>query len=371
MHVLVVSPIPSHPADQGNSARICSMARQLQALGHLVHFLYYPLEGLAPAQRRAMEEAWDFFHTIPADVDTGHRSMGEFFGIDDWYDASVGAVVRELHTKWQFGIVLVNYVWYSRVLEELPADVLKVIDTHDVFGDRHLRFTEVGMRPQWFYTTIDEERRGLARADVVLAIQGVEERYFRSLLRGTATRVQTVGYLATPKALPRSGGGKLAIGYLGSGNPFNVASMRAFARQAQSTGLSERYRFVLAGSICRTLDDLAPFDILGPLDRLEEFYGVIDCALNPMTGGTGLKIKTLEALAFGKMVAGTPDAFVGVPLRRNGGDAASAALERDLQRCEAEMTVLSPTESRLTFSDYVGVQLRHFNHIFDARNGNR
>ena len=49
--VLVVSPVPSHPADQGNAARIQAMGRELMDRGVVCEFLYYATEGCAPAQR--------------------------------------------------------------------------------------------------------------------------------------------------------------------------------------------------------------------------------------------------------------------------------------------------------------------------------
>jgi hypothetical protein len=371
MHVLVVSPIPSHPVDQGNSARITSIASQLQALGHVVHFFYYPLEGLHEAQRREMESAWDYFHTLPADVDTGRRSLGEFFGVDDWYDPRVGDAVRQLHRQWGFGMVLANYVWFSAVLDELPANVLKVIDTHDVFGDRHLRFTELGMRPEWFYTTIDEERRGLARADVVIAIQDQEAEQLRQRLAGLPTRVETIGYLAPPRFLDRHGGdGKLTLGYLGSGNPFNVASVTDFAKRLNGAPeVAAKYRFLLAGSICKTVKALPPFEVVGLVDSTEEFYGQVDGAINPMIGGTGLKIKTLEALSFGKMVAGSADAFAGVQLVRESQDATSRQLARDLERIGLSFAVLSAHDSRATFLAYLREHLQQFERTFEASHG--
>ena len=45
MRVLIVSPIPSHPQEQGNSARIFALGKLLQSAGFIVHFLYYTLEG--------------------------------------------------------------------------------------------------------------------------------------------------------------------------------------------------------------------------------------------------------------------------------------------------------------------------------------
>ena len=38
-HVLIVSPIPSHPQFQGNSARIFRLNRMFQLSGYQVHFI--------------------------------------------------------------------------------------------------------------------------------------------------------------------------------------------------------------------------------------------------------------------------------------------------------------------------------------------
>ncbi|CAL1240545.1 glycosyltransferase [Candidatus Methylocalor cossyra] len=311
-HCLIVSPIPSHPPFQGNSARIFRFGRCLQALGYRVHFFYYPLEGLSDRQRRQMSEAWDHFYSIPCDLPNTKRSLGDHYAIDDWYDPRAGELVAELHRRWRYQAVVVNYVWFSAVLEALPNDVLKLIDTHDVFGDRHLRAIEAGMRPEWFYTSIAEEARGLRRADIVVAIQDQEQRYFESL--GLA-RVETIGFIAPERTVPARRREKPAVGYIGSGNPWNVHAFRSLVRALGARPeLAERAEFVAAGPICdQVKDDPGPFRLLGILDKVEEFYAAVDIALNPMIGGTGLKIKTLEALAFGKGVLSTRDGFVGIP----------------------------------------------------------
>jgi hypothetical protein len=364
MNVLIVSPIPSHPVDQGNSARIHSIGSALQSLGHVVHFFYYAMEGLSDASRAQMAAAWEYLHTMPASVDTTSRSLGDFYGLDDWYDARVGEAVRNLHKQFGFDVVLANYVWFSGVLDALPDSVLKVIDTHDVFGDRHLRFIERGMPPEWYFTTPAEERRGLARAHVVIAIQDVEARYFARLMRGTRAKVKTIGFLAPSRKLPprsKVGFTKPVLGYLGSSNPFNIASITAFAAEVMANrAIRDRCRFLLAGSICRVLQVLEPFELFGPVDGSVDFYSNVDCVLNPMQGGTGLKIKTLEAISFGKSVAGTSDAFTGVEVRRATGGVASRRLESLLSAREGSWIVLSEADARLTYSHYREQQIAGF-----------
>lgn len=316
MRVLVVSPVPSHPQDQGNSSRIFTLCRSLQAQGHLVHFLYYTLEGLNQPQADAMAQQWDAFHALPCTAGRRAAPGPHGYALDDWYDAELGQCAAALHRHWQFDAVLVNYVWMSAVLDALPPGPLKLIDTHDVFGDRQAVFAAAGVPPAWFFTTRDEERRGLCRADAVLAIQDEEARHFTRELQGQRVRVQAVGHLAAPRFLPpRHGGGPLRVGYLASGNPLNVKALGLFmAACLERPEAMAAFETRVAGAVGARLA-LAPGfrgRWLGVVNDLDEFYAGIDVAVNPMPAGTGLKIKTLEALAHGRPVVGTPVAWVGL-----------------------------------------------------------
>lgn len=337
--ILLVSPIPSHPQDQGNSARIYGFARMLQSAGFIVHFLYYQMEGLTAAQRAAMEACWDHFHAVPAQPrpaagpDGNHR-------LDDWWDAAVADAARALHKRWRFHAVVANYVWFSAVLEAFGDDVLKLLDTHDVFGGRAERFVASGLAPHWYSTTREEEAAGLARADIVLAIQDEEAAYFRSLgLRD----VRVLGHslpLRTRGPRPADGS-PLVAGYLASGNIINVTS---FERLRGCLDAADAMRFVVAGSICGKLPSGAePFEVIGRIDHADEFYDGVDLVVNPMMFGTGLKIKSVEALAQGMPLFATASAMTGLPARHPyHGFASVEELASCLRRLErAELATLA------------------------------
>ena len=55
------------------------------------------------------------------------------------------------------------------------------------------------------------------------------------------------------------------------------------------------------------------FECLGFVDDPKDFYQNMDIILNPNIGGSGLKIKSIEALAFGKPLIATHDAMIGIP----------------------------------------------------------
>ncbi len=311
-HILIVSPIPSHPQFQGNSARIYRLNRMFQLCGYQVHFLYFGMEGLSEKQREEMERQWDYFYFVKPEGAAAEPSFGSYFDIDDWYDDRVSDFVDELCQKWSFDVCLANYVWFSKVLEAIPDSTRKVIDTHDVFGDRHIVAKEAGLEPVWFYTTKEQEAYALNRADVVLAIQDEEKKYFEQI---TSRQVEVMGYVVPYQPLVSAKNEKIVIGYIGSGNPFNVESLKVFQDAVMELPeLMQRFTFVLGGTVCKAFSDLNEiFDIIGLVDDLDEFYRQIDIAINPMVGGTGLKIKSLEALSYGKSLLATEDAMVGIP----------------------------------------------------------
>jgi hypothetical protein len=324
--VLIASPIPSHPQDQGNSARIFALGRLLQSAGAQVHFLYYPLEGLTAAQRAAMERDWDALHVVPVERVNLAPGPAGHHGLDDWYDARVTEAAAALQARHQYGAVIANYVWFSGVLAAFGPGTLKILDTHDVFGGRDQRFRDAGLAPEWFWTTPEQEARGLGRADIVLAIQDAEAATFRALGHRD---VRVLGHLPpwrrrTPRAVPVP-----TIGYLASKNPINLASFRALQAALEWQGGLPGARLIVAGALCDRLEgDAAPFEKLGRIAQVDEFYDQTDIVLNPMSFGTGLKIKSVEAVFQGLPLVATEAAMIGLASRHPLhclGDAAAVA----------------------------------------------
>lgn len=160
------------------------------------------------------------------------------------------------------------------------------------------------------------------------------------------------------------------FGYIGSANPFNLASVTAIDQAIAARG---QCSWAIAGTITRRHLELASHPYrMGIVDKLSDFYDRVDCVLNPMIGGTGLKIKTIEALAYGHAVIGTVDAFEGIEARHpyhqlrsaeNMVDVmleyqASASLRRELQ-----------IESYRAFARYMANVSREYDELADIIRG--
>jgi glycosyltransferase involved in cell wall biosynthesis len=57
--------------------------------------------------------------------------------------------------------------------------------------------------------------------------------------------------------------------------------------------------------VCAKLPDVDGVIKLGRVDELDDFYDAIRFAINPVMSGTGLNIKTIEALAYGRALVAT------------------------------------------------------------------
>jgi len=314
MQVLVTSPIPSHPQNHGNRARVYSLCRTLQERGYKIHFVYGGFEGLTDEQETAMRQTWEHVYVVPHNPSARKQSHRKHHMIDDWYVPEVSDITSRILKIWDISYCLANYVWFSRWLEDVPAGIPKYLDTHDMFADRHKSLKKDGIDGGWYSTTRREEAKAFSRADCVLAIQESEAQKFK---QATKQLVETLGHYLPAQFLPAKPlqpGIKPKVGYLASNNPINQHSLHHFSKTLRTRPkLLDAFSFHLAGAICTsdTAQD-TPFKKLGFVESVNSFYEEMDIILNPNLGGTGLKIKSVEALSYGKPLVATADAMVGI-----------------------------------------------------------
>ena len=321
MRVLVVSPTPTDPPDAGNRARILLLTEALSSWGHDVHFLHIQREG---GDVDAMSARWkDRLHLAPYHKPNRRESFRQRWwrrlrqlishdlrytsGIDDWYDPESDRVIERLKSVCPFDVVLVEYVFFSRALSHFGPQTLKFIDTHDVFTNRHRIYLQNRIAPKFFSTTAQEEGKGLDRADVVIAIQRLEAETLKGLTRRP---VITVGHLvklaSTP---PRVRSPRSVLLFVGSVNPINGEGIRWFVRNCLPAIRSAVPAVTLrvAGRVCELIADVPGVECIGPVANLGEVYMSADVVVNPVQYGTGLNIKSIEALGYGlPLVASAP-----------------------------------------------------------------
>ena len=320
----VLSPTPTYPDDFGNRKRVSRFCRELKARGARIHFIYYPLEmdwrdRCPPAGLEAMRNEWDDFHIViptghihPSPEDTDHK-------IDDWWDPALGKFMFWYCNARRLDAFVVHYAYLSRALEFTPKGCKKILDTHDILGDRRLELEKLGIPPEFFHTTVAEENIGLNRADVVLAIKEDEADIFRKRID---REVICLPYYEAPHAdfKPRERGENepLRVGFIGARNNFNRYNLQRFLDVAMPMWADNMapIEFYIGGTICSEVQHLVhnpQIKLLGWLNDVSEFYEQIDLVLVPMEVSTGQKIKTGEALAYGLPIIAHRHSFEGYP----------------------------------------------------------
>ncbi len=287
------------------------MLTRLKKLGYRVHFAHIQRES---GDEKLMRSRWgDHYHPIaycrkqpPLSVKITRKiaamfdpGMAHVRNIDEWYDPGVEEELAKLHTQYKFDVVIVEYVFFSKVLECFGGDVIKVIDAHDVFTDRHKLYMENGQRPPWFSTSRRQESKGLNRADIIIAIQKSER---DKISRMCKRPVITIGH-SVKLSPPKYGKSTCSMLYIGSRNSINSQSINRFINEVMP-GIHMRVpeaRLIIAGDICDDVSGSKNYITkLGRVAELRELYDTVDIVVNPMLYGTGLKIKNVEALGYSK-----------------------------------------------------------------------
>lgn len=310
MNLLIFSPTPTFPLNHGNRKRIFNIGKYLQAAGHTIHFVYFNQEGLWASQFDALGQQWDTVTVIRRTRIPEPSSTG-YYDLDDWYQEDIHTTVNALIDMFDIDAVYLNYIFQSKLLEYVPEHVLKILDTHDVFTDRHKMFEGKEEKYRWFSVHREDEGRALDRADIVVAIQKNEAAYFSELTR---TPVRIVNHQEDEHFVDRDYRELKSIGFVGSDNAVNVNAMSAFIdRYFNSTKVRDEVRLVIAGDVCKSIKTQHPnLELLGRVECLEDFYARVDLVINPLTFGTGLKIKSVEALAYGVPILSTAIGFEGI-----------------------------------------------------------
>lgn len=311
--VVLVTDRHLFPIREGNRARIVELIRALRAEGLGVTLIIRRIprrfRGLLPPirSRRLHRDLVD--RMVEVDGDVFHGGDPAVFDVSAYGEALARVIADEPPRA-----VIVEYLWMAPALDVVPRGVARIVDTHDVM---HVRGEVYRDQPEgaWVRCSRETEISLLQHADHAMAIQQREAELLREMLplRG----VVHVPHVRTGTSETRGAGARrspdsgadLIVAFVGSRIQGNVAGMTEFiergwplAREAHP-----RARLRIYGEICERLDaEGRGIEKVGFVEDLSEVYETATVIINPVRHGTGLKIKTVEALAFGRALVTTP-----------------------------------------------------------------
>lgn len=347
---LILSPILPVPEIQGNRRVIAEFVRWLAARGYRVLFLN---QGAVrdPAQHEAMRKLgaevvevsrktpprrtrmWRLGRRVALETRRFDRWNRRCLGLDlqfcgllaSWEERIVHhanrecwdettAVVHRLVKETRASVVVSEYVYSTPALVGLPDTVLTMVHTHDCLSQVWEKVGRFGIDTHAREISRGLERRCIQRARVALALQPLEAETFRRLAPGV--EVVVLGFSPGPiPAKPLRVGDDPIVFFPASNNPANRAGLRWLLEhvwpRVRSGWPAARLR--IAGEVSRWLGGSAEgVQALGALPDLTPEYARARLVANPVAVGTGLKIKTIEALGLGKALVSTSNGLDGL-----------------------------------------------------------
>lgn len=332
MRVLVISDVKTHPVNLGSSKFIVEYCDLLRSLGHEVFFLYVirytirtDIKNRIKNERAETMKAWNthylefkesIFSFLRRKLFWYYRKVFNqgYIHCDDKYYSGLGKFVQQVVNSNSIDACLVNYFWLTKVFQT-TAIRKKGIITHDTYSFYRQRNPEVAME---FDLLPNEEAKALQRCNYVFAMQDEEAVFFKYLAPQSIILKNYCSYKICIQ--PRVGNHDLLF-FSSEWSP-NILGLRWFVDEVFPQ-IRRRFpdcRLVIGGSICQALEwlnDYSDVELLGYVEDPADFYQKGDIVINPTYSGAGLKIKTFEAMSYGKVVIAHPHSMDGIFHKHN------------------------------------------------------
>ncbi len=298
--VIIVTERLLFPGREGTRVRIMELIRGLRASGYSV----------ALVARRPKEWANIVRTRLLVDrlilVDAPGFGGGSPFSFDV---APFAAALDRAVTALRPRAVIAEYLWMAPCLDVVGSRALRCVDTIDLMHPRAAMYAGEG-QGAWVTCSPEEESALLRRADVVIAIQRTELAEFRAMVPDRRVICLPHGLTVEPlRPSTNRAGSPEAVMFVGSVNQGNAAGLQWFLRECWPEVRVARptAELRLYGDVVKRLppSDLAGVQRIGYIPSLREAYADAHVVINPVMLGTGLKIKTVEALAYGRAVVTT------------------------------------------------------------------
>jgi len=204
-----------------------------------------------------------------------------------------------------------------------------ILETHDVQShlthEKRDRNPGTG-RPDSLRRLIRSETTLVEKADVLVHLSLDDMKFFQTCLPSKPqflafpTIDEKFRSIVRTASMPAEA---IDLLFVGQWHPANLGALKWFFEEIWPLIARRHYKVRIVGQIGQLMqrslpqlyDDFRSF-FVGEVVDLVPYYRAARCVIAPMLSGTGISIKTIEALAMGKPLVGTSKAFRGMPIER-------------------------------------------------------
>ncbi len=209
--------------------------------------------------------------------------------------------------------VLLDYLFQTEALPYLSNRPPSAIVMHDLLHARARDFSAQGLSDTVGTLDAEAEADRLSRSDAVIAIQPEDAAWVRRHVPGVVVLEAPFATAISASAQP---GRDDTLLFVGSNTAPNIIGLTWFLDAVWPMILSQRPTLSLkvAGAVKRSFGGhiYPSVEFLGIVPSLESVYAESGVVISPLTLGSGLKVKLVEALGAGKACVVTSVTLQGV-----------------------------------------------------------
>lgn len=211
--------------------------------------------------------------------------------------------------------IILNYVQFSTIIPK-NFFVKTIIFTHDVYYSRFLSLNKKKVQRDYIYKmTKKYELEQLNKFSKILVVSRDEEKKLLQYIN-----VNKLKYIGAPQTIKDINNRNYIykFGFIGANSFQNIEAIIYFANNILPHVKGE---IVIAGSVCNNniIKDISKnklnIKLMGYVNDVKNFYESCQFVVATINSGSGIKIKVLEALSYGKVVLITEKANEGIGVR--------------------------------------------------------
>ena len=254
----------------------------------------------------------------------------------------------ERYAMFEPDVIIVNHAWLAEIFRFLPGAnrVVRVVLAPDIMHQRRADFEAHGLHAGFGDWDREIEQAFLSNAEVILAIQEHDAQVLRQMLPERevicAPIAISVHQISGAVQVP----GRCL--FVGSYVDHNVVGLNWFLETVWPIILARDPDATLhvCGEVCKSVTgQFGQVRLLGRVENLDEEYGAAEVCLVPLHVGSGLKIKLVQALSYGRVCVSTSVGVQGLP---EIGQAGVSVADTATDFADAVHALLSDSERRVS-----------------------
>ncbi|MCK5058969.1 MAG: glycosyltransferase family 4 protein [Candidatus Aminicenantes bacterium] len=295
--IIIVSPITMYPVNNGGARRIIDLISYFKEKNHKVGLIAYDFKGHHDFFVDRVDSLWLFERKEK-------KKHAESF-LQRHKDPGFANFAIDTIIKENPAAVISIFAWTADILYHLPKRILTFLDTIDIQHMRSINAKKSGGALDDRNCAKEEEINELYKTDILIAIQRKDKEFLERLCPTKKVILVEHAVHGSQRIYTAEESKKLL--FVGNLYDPNVRGIKLFLDKCWRKIRKEipHAEILICGQVCSAIEDYKKrkgVKLLYYVDDLLDYYRKAAVVLNVSLYGTGLPIKTVEALSLGKCV---------------------------------------------------------------------